>query len=100
MSSEKILLALALFVVMSVAQARDVSVQQTGYNSALHKLEKAEATFKSDAQAVADTEKLIERKKKQLVEEQARAEQSRKNLQEAREKLEQAQTILDKAWKD
>lgn len=91
---------LVLFVAMPLAQAKDVSAQQAGYNNALQKMERAEAESKADAQAVAETEKLIERKKKQLAEEQRKAELSRKNFMEAKEKLDQAQIILDKAWKE
>jgi len=96
----KILAALLLLVMAPLSQAKDVSAQQAGFNNALQKMEKAEAEYKTDAQAVADTEKLIEKKKKQLAEEQKKAELSRKNYLEAREKLEQAQAALDKAWKE
>ena len=92
--------ALVLFVAMPLAQANDVSAQQAGYNNALQKMERAEAVSKADAQAVADTERLIEKKNKQLADEQKKAEFSRKKLLEAKEKLEEAQAILDKAWKD
>jgi protein tyrosine/serine phosphatase len=91
--------ALVLFVV-PLTQAKDVSVQQAGYNNALQRMEKAEEAYKADAQAVADTEKYIEKKKKQLAEEQKKADISRKNYLEAKEKLEQAQSALDKAWKE
>ena len=96
----KILAALLLLVMAPLSQAKDVSAQQAGFNNALQKMEKAEADYKTDAHAVADTEKLIEKKKKQLAEEQKKAELSRKNYLEAREKLEQAQAALDKAWKE
>lgn len=89
---------LVMLVVAPLAQAKDVSAQQAGFNNALQKMEKAEAEYKADAQAVADTEKVIEKKKKQLAEEQKKAELSRKNYLDAKEKLEQAQTALDKAW--
>ncbi len=95
-----IVAALALFIVTPWAQARDVSVQQTGYNNALQKMEKAEVEYKPDAQAVSDTEKLIEKKKAQLAGEQKKAELSRAKYLEAKEKLEQAQAALDRAWKD
>lgn len=94
----KMLVATALFLLVPLAQAKDVSAQQAGYNNALQKMEKAEEEYKTDAQAVTDTEKVIEKKKKQLAEEQKKAELSRKNYLEAKEKLEQAQNILDKAW--
>jgi hypothetical protein len=91
---------LMLYVFVPVAQAKDVSAQQAGYNNALQKMEQAEAQYKADAQAVVDTEKSIEKKKKQLAEEQKRADISRKNYLDAKEKLDQAQAILDKAWKE
>jgi hypothetical protein len=96
----KFAVALFFLVITSIAQAKDVSVQQAGYNNALQKMEKAEAEYKSDAQTVADTEKFIEKKKKQLAEEQKKAELSRKNYLDAKEKLDQAQAVLDKAWKE
>lgn len=91
---------LVLLMVISVVQAKDVSLQQAGYNNALRKFEKAEDEYKSDAQAVADTEKVIERKRKQLAEEQKQADLSKAKYLEAKEQLEQAQAALDKAWKD
>lgn len=96
----KIVATLFMFAMFHSVQAKDVSVQQAGYNNALHKMERAEETFKADAQAVADTEKFIERKKKQLAEEQKKADFSKKMYLEAREKLERAQLELDKAWKE
>lgn len=92
--------ALFLFVMLTPVQAKDVSLQQAGYNNALHKMEQAEEDYKADAQAVADTEKLIEKKRKQLAEEQKKAGLSKKIYLEAKEKLEQAQLELDKAWKE
>lgn len=92
--------ALFLFVMLTPVQARDVSLQQAGYNNALHKMEQAEEVYKADAQAVADTEKMIEKKRKQLAEEQKKAVLSKKIYLEAKEKLEQAQLELDKAWKE
>ena len=96
----EIFTAMVFLLVVPFAQAKDVSVQQAGYNNALQKMERAEAEYKSDVQAVADTEKVIEKKKKQMAEEQKKAELSRKNFMEAKEKLEQAQAVLDKAWKE
>ncbi len=95
-----IVTALVLFISIPCAQARDVAVQQTGYNNALQRMESAEVEYKSDAQAVADTEKVIERKKRQLADEQKKAEISKEKHLQAKEKLEQAQVVLDKAWKD
>ncbi len=99
MLKEKIIFGVALLL-MSVAQAKDVSIQQAGYNNALQKMERAEADYKNDAQAVADTEKLIERKNKQLAEEQKKTDISKAKYLAAKEQLEQAQAALDKAWKD
>lgn len=96
----EIFTTMAFLLVMPFAQAKDVSVQQAGYNNALQKMERAEAENKSDARAVADTEKVIEKKKKQLAEEQKKAEISSNKLLEAMAKLEQAQAVLDKAWKE
>ena len=92
--------ALFFFFLLTPVQARDVSLQQAGYNNALHKMEQAEEVYKADAQAVADTEKMIEKKRKQLAEEQKKAVLSKKIYLEAKEKLEQAQLELDKAWKE
>lgn len=94
------LAVLVLSLGAPLAHAKDVSVQQAGYNNALQKLERAEAEYKADTQSVSETEKIIEKKKSQLVEEQKKAELSRKKYLEAKEKLEQAQIALDKAWKD
>lgn len=84
----------------SFAHAKDVSLQQTGFNNALQKMERAEAEYNSDAQAVAEIEKLIAKKNNQLAEERKKADLSKSKLLEAKEKLEQAQVILDKAWKE
>lgn len=91
---------LLMFVVMSSAHAKDLSVQQAGFNNAMQRMERAETVYKADAQAVKDTEKLIERKKKQLEEEQKKADASRKNYLDAKEKFDQAQIVLDNAWKE
>ena len=91
---------LVLVLAAPFAQARDVSSQQAAYNNALQKLEKVESAYKADSQAVIDTEKLIEKKKVQLAEQQKKAELSRTQYTEAKERLEQAQLALDKAWKD
>jgi hypothetical protein len=58
-----LLSAILLFVLVQLAQAKDVSAQQAGYNNALQRMEKAEEEYKADAQAVADTEKVIEKKR-------------------------------------
>ena len=91
---------LLMVAMLPVAQAKDVSVQQAGYNNALKQMERAEAEYKADAQAVTETEKLLDKKKKQLAEEQIKAEASRKSYMNAKEKLDQAQAVLDKAWKE
>jgi competence protein ComGC len=96
----KMIAMVILLLSSSVVQAKDVSIQQTGYNSALKKMESAEAEYNVDAQAVADTEKLIEKKNRQLAEERKKADISKAKFLDAKEKLEQAQAILDKAWKD
>ena len=95
-----ILIAFALCIYMPFAQAKDVSMQQAAYNNALQKLERTEKEYKSDAQAVADTEKVIAKRQQQLAEEQKKAEISKKSYLDAKESLEQAQTALDNAWKN
>lgn len=95
-----ILTALFVFAVAPVAQARDVSAQQAGLNYALQQMEKSETEYKADAQRVTDTEKIIAQKKKQLAEEQKKAELSRKSYLEAKEKVNKAQAALDRAWKE
>lgn len=92
--------AMVLLILSPTVHAKDVSAQQAGYNNALQKMEKAEAEYKADAQAVADTEKFIEKKKKQLADEQKKSEVSMKKFMESKEKLEHAQAALDKAWKE
>lgn len=96
----RISIVVLLLLGFSAAQAKDLSAQQAGYNNALKNMERAEETYKADAQAVTDTEKAIEKKKQQLAEEQKKAEISKKNYLEAKGKLEQAQGVLDKAWKE
>ena len=91
---------LMCFFVLTLAEAKDVSVQQTGYNNALQKMERADEEYKIDAQTVADTEKIIERKKKELAEQQKKADTSKAKFLDAKEKHDQAQAVLDKAWKD
>lgn len=96
----KFVAAMLMLVVVSSVQAKDLSVQQAGYNNAMQRMEKAEEIYKTDAQAVTDTEKHIEKKKQQLAEEQKKAEISRKNYLDAKEKFDQAQIVLDNAWKE
>lgn len=91
---------LLLCLIVPVTQAKDVSVQQAGYNNALQRVERAEAEAKADAQAVAETEMVIQKKTKQLAEEKKKADISGKKLLDAKDALDQAQKILDKAWKD
>lgn len=92
--------SLVLILAAPLAQAKDVSSQQAAYNNALQQMAKVEAEYKSDSQAVIDTEKLIEKKKVLLAEQQKKVELSRTKYTEAKEKLDQAQLALDKAWKD
>lgn len=96
----KLVAAVVLFMMVQLSHAKDVSVQQAGYNNALQKMAGVDAEYKADAQAVADSEKAIEKRKKLLAEQQKKAELSKKKYLGAKEKLEQAQVILDKAWKE
>lgn len=94
------LAVILLLAGVPVAQAKDVSAQQAGLNYALQNLERAEAEYKADSNRVSETEKVIEQKKKQLAEEQKKAEQSRLNYLAAKEKASKAQEALDRAWKE
>jgi len=100
MNRVKLNIALGLVFFVSIVHAKDVSIQQAAYNNALQKMEKFEAEYKADVQSAADTEKLIEKKKKQLVEEKLKAELSKKKYVDSKEDVEQAQLALDKAWKE
>ena len=90
---------LLLFLV-PVTYAKDVSVQQAGYNNALQKMERAEEEYKADSRAVAETEKILINKNKRLTEERSKAELSKSKYIDAKGKLEEAQAALDRAWKD
>lgn len=89
-----------LLVYIPITHARDVSAQQAAYNNALKKYESAEEQYKADADSVAELERVIEKRKKQLAEEQKRLEISKAKFLEAKEKLDQTQLVLDKAWKE
>lgn len=99
MKISRVLLAVLLMQIQ-LAYSRDVSTQQTAYNNALKQFERAEERYKADADAVADLERDIERRKKQLAEEQKKLDISKSKYLEAKEKLDQAQMVLDKAWKE
>lgn len=103
----QIILAILLATSAGIAQAKDVSAQQAGVEYARQETEKADAQHKSDLKDVAESEKLLEQRKKafeqqtkQLADDRKKAELSKKRLQEANEKLNKAQTILDQAWKE
>lgn len=105
----KIQMVFAVFfvVVAAAAQAKDVSAQQAGVEYARQEVEKADAQNKSDLQEVADSERLLEQRRKafeqqtkQLMDDRKKAELSKKRLQEANQKLNKAQAILDQAWKE
>ena len=100
-------LAILLLAFVPVAQAKDVSAQQAGVEYARQEVEKADAQHKSDLNEVSEAEKLLEQRKKafeqqtkQLADDRAKAELSKKRLQEANTKLVKSQEILDKAWKE
>lgn len=103
----QIILAIVLIAFATIAQAKDVSAQQAGVEYARQEVEKADAQHKADLKEVAESEKLLEQRKKafelqtkQLADDRKKADLSKKHLQEANEKLNKAQTILDQAWKE
>jgi hypothetical protein len=101
------LTALLLTFTASIAQAKDLSAQQAGVEYARQEVERADAQNKSDLKDVAESEKLLEQRKKafelqtkQLADDRKKAELSKKRLQEADAKYSKAQAILDQAWKE
>lgn len=96
-----------LLAFSSCAQAKDVSAQQAGVEYARQELDKADTQHKADLQVVAESEKLLEQRKKafeqqtkRLADDKKNAELSKKRLQEANAKYNKAQAILDRAWKE
>lgn len=96
-----------LLALSPCAQAKDVSAQQAGVEYARQEVDKAEAQHKADLQVVAESEKLLEQRKKafeqqtrQLADDKKNAGLSKKRLQEASAKYNKAQAILDRAWKE
>jgi hypothetical protein len=60
----RLALALALFSMASLAQAKDVSAQQVGVEYARENMEKAEAEHKDNLKRVSDSEKRLAECKK------------------------------------
>ncbi len=92
-------LAVMLFSMTSLAQAKDVSAKQVGVEYARQNLEKAEADHKDNLQRVADSEKYVSDAQNRLSEDRQKAAVSKKNLEVAKAKYARAQELLDQAWK-
>lgn len=103
----RIMAVIFLSVFTSLAHAKDVSAQQAGVEYARQEVEKADAQNKADLKEVAESEKLLEQRRKafelqtkQLADDRKKADLSKKRLQEANVKYGKAQAILDQAWKE
>lgn len=107
MSITQLIISIALFTFAPLNFAKDLSAQQAGVEYAKQEVDKADLQHKVDLQEVAESEKLLEQRKKayddqikKLALDKQKSELSKKRLQEANAKLNKAQTILDRAWKE
>ena len=105
-NQQAIAFALLLSVWAVAAEAKDVSAQQAGVEYARQEVAKADTQHQADLKEVADSEKLLEQRRKayeqqtkKLAEDRQKAELSKKHLLEANAKFDKAQAILDQAWK-
>lgn len=87
------------------AEARDLSVLQSGVTYAREDMDKAQAAHEANIQEVARQQHIVEEHKKQLAEDSKRLEKARNNTVasqklylEAKKKYEKAQSLLDDAW--
>lgn len=94
-----ILLVMLVFGLSLTAQAKDLAIYQTALRIAQDEVQAIEVERNADSQRVLATEKEIERLKKQLGEERAKAAQSEKRYAEAKKKQDKAQAAFDEAWK-
>lgn len=94
-----LLLALFLFGLPPLAQARDLSTLQAALRIAQDEVKAAEAERDADAQRVAMTEKEMEQLKKQLEAERKKSAQSEKRYLEGKKQYDEAQVAFDQAWK-
>ncbi|MDD2913901.1 MAG: hypothetical protein PHP70_01140 [Gallionella sp.] len=88
-----------------LAEARDLSVLQSGVTYARDDMEKAQAAHEANIQEVARQQKIVEEHKKQLDEENKRLGKAKNNTVasqkfylDAKKKYEKAQSLLDDAW--
>ena len=95
----KLGLALMLFSMTSLAQAKDVSAQQVGVEYARENMDKAEAEHKDNLKRVSDSERRLADVQKTLTEDRQKADVSKKKLEESKTKYTRAQELLDQAWK-
>ena len=88
------------------AKAADVSTLQTALALAQENMERAKSKQDASLQAVAQQQKIIAARKKELADETARLEKMQKDarqdeaaVREAQQKVDKAQANLDAAWK-
>lgn len=93
-------------VFSSLAEAADVSVLQTALSLARDEMDAAQRKHDASAQAVAQQQKIVARRKAQLAEENRRLEALQKDAKqgdaqylEAKQKYDKAQANLDAAWR-
>ena len=88
------------------AEAADVSTLQTALALARENMEKAKTKQDADQQAIAQQQKIVAARKKELADETAKLEKMQKDsrqdevqYREAMQKYSKAQANLDAAWK-
>jgi hypothetical protein len=92
-------------ILSSFAEAKDISTLQTALTLAREDMEKAKDKHEANAQAVAQQQKIVEQRKKQLADESSQLDKMQKDTKqalaqylEAQQKYKKAQANLDEAW--
>lgn len=99
MLKSNLVLALCLFCLTSLVQAKDLSVLQTAVRIAQDNVKNAKEERDADAQHVSAAEKELEQQKKRLEAARKKASQSETRYLESKKNYDKAQTTLDRAWK-
>lgn len=99
-----ILVAASIF--LPQVEAADISTLQTALALARDNMDQAKAKQDADLQAIAQQQKIVAARKKELADETARLEKMQKNakqdealFRETKVKYDKAQANLDAAWK-
>ncbi|MEW6312810.1 MAG: hypothetical protein AB1513_02000 [Pseudomonadota bacterium] len=98
--------ALALYLTVHPAMAKDISALQTGVENARQEMEQAKADYDNSNEQIARTQRNVEEQKQKLEEAKREWEEAKKNAAEtkrayqaARAKYEKAHSALKAAWK-